>query len=202
MKGSSWACIAISVVNNLSGISIICLYSTTIFDDITKSGAPSAFNVKQENNFVGMACTAGAFISFTVISTFSRRFIFLGGHLSCAILNFATAYFVINKQHDKVLYCICLELFLFNASLGSIFWIYLSEIANSDSVMGLCQFIMMTMLTFESSLATKILNGKIGVSGLFIILGFVQFAAFMLLTTIVKETRGLKAHEKKEIYKT
>jgi len=95
MKASSWACIIIAVMNNLSGISIICLYSTTIFDNLTKSGAPSMFNVKQENNFVGMACTAGSFISFTVISTFSRRAIFIGGHLSSSILNFATAYFIV-----------------------------------------------------------------------------------------------------------
>lgn len=81
----------------------------------------------------------------------------------CSVLNFMIAYFVINKRHDAVLYCICVELLLFNASLGSIFWIYLSEIANSDSVMGLCQFITMSLLTLESSVATQILNGKIGV---------------------------------------
>ena len=201
MRGSSWACIAISISNNLSGIGIVCLYSTTIFGNMTKNGALATFNIQQENNFVGMACTAGAFVSFTVISSFSRRAIFIGGHFSCAALNFIIAYFAMHKQHDMVLYGICLEFFLFNASLGSVFWIYLSEIAQSDSVMGLCQFLCMTMLTFESSISLKIINGSIGVSGLFMILGAIQFACFTLLSTIVKETRGLKAHEKKEIYK-
>jgi hypothetical protein len=108
-----------------------------------------------------------------VISSFSRRAIFLGGHFICCILNFAIVYFVLNKRHDAVLYTLCLEIFLFNASLGSIFWIYLSEIANSDTVMGLCQFIGMTLLTFESSVATQVLNGKIGVQGMFMFLGLV-----------------------------
>ena len=39
-----------------------------------------------------------------------------------------------------------------------------------------------------------------GVSGLFMMLGFIQIIAFVLLAATVKETKHLSPQEKKEIY--
>lgn len=45
-----------------------------------------------------------------------------------------------------------------------------------------------------------LMNSTIGVNGLFYILGFLQVLAFIVLNMIMKETKGLSAQEKKELY--
>ena len=47
-----------------------------------------------------------------------------------------------------------------------------------------------------------VMSSPIGVNGLFYILGFVQIVAFTIFSLFLKETKGLKEHEKKEIYLT
>jgi hypothetical protein len=47
---------------------------------------------------------------------------------------------------------------------------------------------------------TTLLNSKLGVNGMFYILGAIQVASFMILWAFMKETRGLSAQQKKELY--
>jgi len=44
------------------------------------------------------------------------------------------------------------------------------------------------------------MNSKIGVNGLFYILGFIQVVAFFILNMVLKETKGLTQQEKKMLY--
>lgn len=77
---------------------------------------------------------------------------------------------------------------------------YIAEICESDSVMGICLFILMFGLTVQSLFTTVLLNSKIGVAGMFIVLGLVQCFAFSMLFMFMKETSGLTASEKKKLY--
>lgn len=45
-RGSSFICLALSIFNNLSGQSVICIYSTAIFEMMTSRGAISRYQVK------------------------------------------------------------------------------------------------------------------------------------------------------------
>jgi len=47
---------------------------------------------------------------------------------------------------------------------------------------------------------TTLLNSKLGVNGMFYVLGAIQVASFMILWAFMKETRGLSAQQKKELY--
>jgi len=93
-RGASYISIAISIFNNLSGQSVICIYSTAIFEMMTSKGAISRYQVKQENSFIGYAAVVGAFISYFTVSYFTRRVLFIGGHFLMAILMFLTGFYV------------------------------------------------------------------------------------------------------------
>ena len=93
-RGSSYISLATSIFNNLSGQSVICIYSTAIFEMMTSKGAISRYQVKQENNFIGYAAVVGAMLSYFSVSFFSRRTLFIGGHFLMGVLMFATGFYV------------------------------------------------------------------------------------------------------------
>jgi len=152
---------------------VICIYSTAIFEMMTNKGAVSKYYVKQENNFIGYAAVVGAIMSYFTVSYFSRRALFIGGHLLMGILMFLTGYFVQIKQHDPALICILLFILIFQCTQGSALFVYIAEVCDSDSVMGLCLFILMFGLTLQSMFTTCLLNSKLGVTGMFFVLGII-----------------------------
>lgn len=54
---------------------------------------------------------------------------------------------------------------------GSLFYIYVSEVVSSDAVLGLCIFTMQFCTTLQSMTTVWLLNSKLGVDGLFYVLG-------------------------------
>ena len=65
---------------------------------------------------------------------------------------------------------------------------YINEIVSNDSVLGLCLFLLMFMLTLESVATPVIVNSKLGVAGLFYVLGFFQAIVVIFLVFYLKET--------------
>ena len=112
-RGSSFICLALAIFSNLSGQSVICIYSTAIFEIMTSKGAVSKYIVKQENAFIGYAAVAGAFFSYFTVSYFSRRTLFVGGHFLLCVLLFMTGSYVENKHHDHALACILVYIIVF-----------------------------------------------------------------------------------------
>ena len=179
---------------------MICIYSSSIFQNITLKGGYSKYLIKEENNFIGWSAVIGACMSYFTITLLSRRALFVGGHFIMCVLMFLTGFYVDMKKHDLALVCILLFIVVFQCTQGTAIFIYISEIVSSDSVMGLCLFAMMFGLTVQSMAFTQIMNSKLGVNGLFYVLGACQIIAFVVLSIFMKETKGLTAHEKKELY--
>jgi len=171
MRNSSYICIAISLFNNLTGQSLICMYSTAIFEGLASKGSLSHYVVKQENNFIGWAAVVGAVCSYYTVSWMTRRALFVGGHFIMAVLMLMCGLYCDQKKHDLVLLCICLFVFVFQCTQGSAIFIYIAEVVSSDSVMGLCLFTLMFGLTTQSMSATYVFNSKLGINGMFYLLG-------------------------------
>ena len=113
MRGSSFICIAISLFNNLTGQSLICMYSTIIFEIMNSKGSVSHYYVKQENNFIGWAAVIGAVTSYFTVQWLTRRALFVGGHFFMAVLMLMCGLYCDQKKHDSVLLCICMFVFVF-----------------------------------------------------------------------------------------
>lgn len=87
-------CIAVALFNNFSGISIINIYATYIFESILKQGVISKLSARQDTYFIGGATLLGSTLSYYSIAIFSRRAIFIGGHFYMGVLLFLTGYFI------------------------------------------------------------------------------------------------------------
>lgn len=99
-----------------------------------------------------------------------------------------------------VLASIVIFIVVFQCTQGSGFWIYVSEIISSDSVMGVCLFIQMLCMTLQSMTTQLILSSGMGVTGLFMMLGFIQVIGVIILAVTIKETSHLSPQQKKEVY--
>lgn len=117
-----------------------------------------------------------------------------------SILLFMVAYFIDIKYSDGVLMSLCVFIIVYQASQGTAFWIYVPEVVSSDSVMGICLFTQMLQMNCQSVSTLYVLNSKIGVNGLFLGIAAVHFIAMTIFWYFLKETVGLTAAEKKQLY--
>lgn len=66
--------------------------------------------------------------------------------------------------------------------------------------MGLALFTLMICLTLQSMFGPLIISSKLGIDGMFLVLGIIHVAAFLLFFFFMKETQGLSSIEKKKLY--
>ena len=109
-------CLIVSLFNNLSGIGIINIYATYIFETILKRGAVSKLTAKQDTYFIGGATLLGAMLSYYSIAIFSRRAIFIGGHFMMGALLMLTGYFIQQKQAELVLLTLSCHIIIYQAT--------------------------------------------------------------------------------------
>lgn len=105
--------IVIAFFNNMSGIGIINIFSTAIFENIMNKGSVSSLSVKQENYLIGLSGLVGAIISFWSCTYLTRRTIFIGGHFLMSMCLFLVAYFIDTKKSDYVLIALCFFIVLY-----------------------------------------------------------------------------------------
>jgi hypothetical protein len=183
--------LAVGFFNNMAGIGIVNIFSTTIFENVHKGQAVRTLSIKQENYYIGLSGLVGAVLSLWTIKYLSRRTIFIGGHLLMAVLLLMVAHFIDAKQPELVLINLCAFIIVYQMTQGSAFWIYVAEIVSSDSVMGICLFCQMLMLNAQSMTTIYLMSSSVGVNGLFYILGAFNIVAFFVFTMFLKETKGL-----------
>jgi hypothetical protein len=181
-------CVLVALFNTIAGNGIVNIFSTLIFDGITRMGGVSVLTTKQENYLVGFSGLIGAVLSFWSVTYFSRRTIFVGGHFIMGVLLFLVGYFIESRQQDLVIFILCIFLTIYQATQGTAFWVYISEICNSDAVMGICLFTLMFMLTVQAMTATFVMKTNLGIHGMFYVLASVNMVGFFLFGALMKET--------------
>lgn len=191
--------IFVAIFNNISGIGIINIYTIAIFEQMKRKGAQSSMTSLEDSYYIGFASLLGAILSYYTISMFTRRAIFVGGHFIMAALLFISAYFTQIKNVDLVLWTLCAFIIVFQATQGTVIFIYISEIVCSEAAMGLALFVLMICLTVQSMFGPLIYTSKLGIDGMFFALGLIHVAAFTMFFFFLKETQGLSSAEKKKL---
>lgn len=194
--------IVIAFFNNMSGIGVVNIYCITIFDALQRKGAISRLTAIEDSYYIGLSGFVGAVLSYYTVSLLSRRAVFIGGHLCMAVLLFATAYFVQIRQAELVLLTMSSFVVVFQATQGTIIWVYISEVVSSEAAMGLALFTLMMCLTIQSMTGPLIISSKLGIDGMFFCLGCIHVAAFLLFSMFLQETQGLTSAQKKKVYAT
>ena len=78
----------------MTGIGIINIFSTAIFENVHKAAVNHKLTLSQENYYIGLSGFSGAVLSLWSIRLLSRRAIFIGGHFVMMILLFLVAYYI------------------------------------------------------------------------------------------------------------
>lgn len=173
-------CILVAFFNTIAGNGIVNIFSTLIFDGITRMGGVSVLTTKQADYLVGFSGLVGAIVSFWSVPYFSRRTIFVGGHLIMGILLFLLGYFIESRKQDLVIFFLCIFLITYQATQGTAYWVYIPEICNSDSVMGICLFTFMFFLTIQTMTAPFVMKTNLGIHGMFYVLAAINICGFFL----------------------
>lgn len=93
-RASTWISVIIGIFNIFSGIGIINIYVTAIFESILKKGAVARLTAKEDAYFMGLAGVTGAFLSYYSVAIFTRRALFIGGHFFMGALQLMCGFFI------------------------------------------------------------------------------------------------------------
>ena len=98
----------------MSGINIVNIYATTIFEDIQKaSTTPATLTPTACSYFIGIAGITGAIISAFTCLYLTRRMVFIGGHVLMGISLVGVAVFINLNMQIPVLICMCCMIIAF-----------------------------------------------------------------------------------------
>ena len=196
MRGS-FVAIFVMVIHELTAINAILLYSNTIIKDM---GNP-VITPRVGTYMIGVFNFISSCISLYSGKTFTRRFLFIGGHAAMGISHILIGFFILINKSIFALFAIFLFLFAFQNTSGAITWLYCSEVA-VDSALGLVgtfgySVIFVLTLTIQPMMDSK----NFGQPGTFFFYGIISIAAAIWCIFYLKETSGdLTDKEKKELY--
>ena len=202
-RKSTWMAIWVAVANIICGICLVNGFAMMIFEKLNLNnslGKYNKFTTKQDCYCVGFANIIGAMASYYTISMFSRRTIFIGGHLLMGMILCLSGYLMSLKQPDLVLYSLCSFVAVYQSTQGSCLFIYVAEIVVNEIAMGLALFSLMLAQTIHSMCSTYMINCKYGLDVILYAFGIFQLVPALYFTLCMRETQGLSAQDKKKLY--
>ena len=153
----------------MAGVNIINIYTSTIFEDIALKGAKSSLSPKTQTYFIGISGFVGAILAAFSVQNLTRRQIFIGGHSIIGVCMLLIGLFDDLNSPNPLLFFMCIAIIIYQCSLGSVFWIYASEVC-TDAALGVCVFLMFGILALQSTLFITVLKA-IGVGSTFYVFG-------------------------------
>ena len=183
----------LAICNQMSGINVVNVYAPTIFDQIKKDNPGSGgFTTEQDTYFIGAAGFLGAVLSNFTVALFSRRKLFIGGHMLMGVFLSLIAIGVNIGQPTLILSCIVAFIISLQTSNGTCFWVYCGETVTPVGL-GLCLFMLMGYLTIVIFIAPMLVTGSFGVANTFFLLAGFQVITCVTLFLWLRETTGLTA---------
>lgn len=153
----------------MSGINMISVYASQIFEMIEENGGTSSFSVVTQSYSIGLISFFGTILSVFSIRSFGRRPLFLVGIAIMGSAHALIAYYIINKDADLVLFFMSIQFISYQVSIGSGYYVYCSEISNEFAI-GIAIGIMQCVVMLQS-LTVGFIAESYGVETVFICLG-------------------------------
>jgi len=108
-RGGTGVALIVMAIHELTAINAILLYSNTIIEDM-----PDGSITPREGTYlIGIFNFISSCVSLYSARTFSRRFLFIGGHFSMGLCHLAIGLFILMKMSTMALVAILLFLFCF-----------------------------------------------------------------------------------------
>jgi len=182
----------LAMLQQFSGINAIIYYSTSLFEDPDdpNSKKPQIYTV-----VVGILNLISAFIATLVIKRVGRRQLLLFGSvvLFVALVLLPIIGWAAPDAGSASKYFIFLFILGFGFSLGSVTWIYISEIL-PDIGVGVATLLSWVSCVIVAQAFPYLMDG-IGSNPTWLILACIVFAGFLFILRWVPETQGKEPHE-------
>lgn len=186
--------LGMAVINQISGINAIQYYGVSVLQD-AGFGGNGAFYANIVPGVVGVAAVG---LAIHLLRTVARKKLLMTGLVGtiCSLTGFAVSCLALPDgsavRPYAVLACIVVFVAFMQCCIGTVTWLYLSEIfplSVRGAGMGLCAFVLW-MTTFLVGLTFPVLTASAGIGAT--VLGFVclQVAALVWVLRVVPETRG------------
>lgn len=155
------------------------------------NNSSSLFNARQGTYIIGIVMLLSSATSLYIAKTFSRRFLFVYGHIAIGIAHISVGLFAYLNQPFLALFSMCMFIIFYQNSSGCITWLYFSEIA-VDVIIGLVGFFGYLIVFILSVITPFILDkNNLGPTNTFIMFGLISFLAAIWTYFYIKETMGL-----------
>jgi len=181
----------LSIFQQIIGVNAIIYYSTTLFKDFeSTSKFPQVYTV-----IVGIINLASAMVATLAIKKAGRKNLLLAGTVVvfASLILLPIVNWAIPNDTTLSKYFIFIFIAGFGFSLGSVTWLYVSEIL-PDIGVGIATLLnwatcVLVVQTFPYMLK------NIGASPTFLIFASICFAGFIFILKWIKETKGKQPHE-------
>ena len=149
---------------------------------------------------IGIANFVASGTSIFTAKTFSRRTIFIVGHVAIGLAHIMVGYFAYLGEPTYALYSMLVFVVAYQNSSGCITWLYCSEVA-VDVVLGFVGFtgylaVFMLTLTINFMMESELLHAW----GTFWVFGVISLIAAVWFAVYLKETKYLNDKQKKSLY--
>lgn len=135
--GGTGVALIIMALHELTAINAILLYSNEIIKDMNEQDdGKSHISPRMGTYLIGVFNFISSVVSLYSARAFTRRFLFIGGHLTMGICHCLIGLFILIDMSSMALVSIFVFLFCFQNTSGAITWLYCSEVA-VDSALGL-----------------------------------------------------------------
>ncbi|CAI2367541.1 unnamed protein product [Moneuplotes crassus] len=191
----------LAIYQQLTGINVVILYT----NQIIFSSSSTDMNEDSEDeriitSVVGLVNLLSALFSVFLQKKFGRKFLFLVGNIGMCLSLLSLAIYTSLGNNGNVFvitFTLCFVLF-FEIGVGSIFYIYISEIMTEVGIS-----VAMTIiwaLTVVISLITQTMIKSITRPGTYFLFFGINTLFLLFITFLVKETKGLSKSELKYLY--
>ena len=184
------------VVHELTGINAVMLYSNIMLSE----GGKGILTPRQGVVLLGIVNLLASFLSIYVAKTFTRRALFVWGHLAIGLAHIAVGATLHYEYPTLTLVSMCAFLIAYENSSGCITWLYCSEVA-VDGALGLVGTTGYSITFLLALLTQPLMISPLRESGTFVLFGVISLFSALWCHVFLKETSTCKTDkEKKELY--
>ena len=188
-RKSTWVNIGYLIFHELTGINVIILYSSAIFQQM--STPDSKFTPKTGTYMVEIINAISALIAIYVIKKIGRRTLLIFGHFTIAVIHALVGYFEIKGMSDSMLAMILLFIFVYQMTSDTMAFIYVTE-TTIDAALGICLLTLFGTIFLLSLITPIIMEPELlGLSNIFFLFSNLSGLATLYYIFIFKETKGL-----------
>ena len=189
----------LAVSYQFTGINSVLAYTNSMFSNL-KFNSQFEMTAANAAYLIGIANFLSSIISVLSAGVFGRKFLLIVGHFAIALCMILLGFFASNNFTIDIISLLLFYLFIFQTTLGPIFWIYITEVL-VDSAIGFTVSVFFGAMTFISLVSLPIIESNYKLQGLFWVFGFVTLIGGLISIAYVKETQELSDREKRELYK-